>query len=482
MILSYNNQLFSSFQRAKAVLIFITIFLACSGCKKFADVPPPNNQLVSATVFNTDNSVKAALAGMYVRMYIENGGTFQLDISTLAENSADESKAFAADLNYDPFYNNTIDPNNTSVYYLWSGCYNLIYQANAIIAGVNANAGQLSTAVKKQAEGEAKFIRAFCYFYLTNYFGDVPLLITTNAVENSRASRTSSDQVYSQIISDLKDAQGILVEDFSTSATQSRIRPNKYAAAAFLSRVYLYRKQWAEAEAQASLVINKSTQYRLNSTADIPKIFQLNNPEVIFQMNGATSGSSTVYSGFTYYGSTYMRSIASNRPYMVLGTSLIQSFENGDQRYTNWVGSLAISGKTYYYPLKYKLFTTNNTPTGEGFVYLRLAEQYLIRAEARAQQSNLTGAAADINIIRNRAGLGNTSANTQNTIIDAVMKERRVELFCELGHRWLDLKRTGTADLVLSPLKPNWKASAKLYPIPTNDLLNNTNLIQNAGY
>ncbi len=65
----------------------------------------------------------------------------------------------------------------------------------------------------------------------------------------------------------------------------------------------------------------------------------------------------------------------------------------------------------------------------------------------------------------------------------AILHERQVELFTELGHRWLDLKRTGMADTVLAPLKPQWNTNAQLYPIPASDLLIDPNLRpQNPGY
>ena len=116
---------------------------------------------------------------------------------------------------------------------------------------------------------------------------------------------------------------------------------------------------------------------------------------------------------------------------------------------------------------------------------LRLAEQYLIRAEARAKQGKITGvnsAESDINVIRNRAGLGNTTANTQADILLAVEQERKSEFFTEWGHRWFDLKRTGRTTAILSPYKPNWQASKELFPIPESQLINDPNITQNPGY
>jgi len=112
-----------------------------------------------------------------------------------------------------------------------------------------------------------------------------------------------------------------------------------------------------------------------------------------------------------------------------------------------------------------------------------LAEQYLIRAEARTNLGNINGAQEDLNIIRNRAGLDNTTASTPSELLIAILKERYVELFTEHGHRWFDLKRMGFADDILSPIKEHWQTTDILLPIPETELQMNSNLKpQNSGY
>jgi hypothetical protein len=129
--------------------------------------------------------------------------------------------------------------------------------------------------------------------------------------------------------------------------------------------------------------------------------------------------------------------------------------------------------------LKYLSF---ELPPLDHSTVLRLAEQYLIRAEARTQQNNIAGAQADVNVIRHRAGLGDTPANDKESLLTAIDQERKHELFNEWGHRWLDLKRTGRADAVLSAIKPQWKPTAVLFPIPESEIINNPALKQNPGY
>ncbi len=118
----------------------------------------------------------------------------------------------------------------------------------------------------------------------------------------------------------------------------------------------------------------------------------------------------------------------------------------------------------------------------EYFTILRLAEQYLVRAEARAQQNNVPGSRADLLVVRQRAGLGATPANDKDALLLAVERERRIELNSEMGHRWFDLKRTGRINAVLSAVKTNWKAESALYPVPADQRSRNGNLTQNPGY
>jgi len=115
---------------------------------------------------------------------------------------------------------------------------------------------------------------------------------------------------------------------------------------------------------------------------------------------------------------------------------------------------------------------------------LRLGEQYLIRAEARAQQNNISGSQTDLNVIRRRAGLTNTTASDQPSLLAAILDERRHERFCEWGHRWLDLKRTNKVTSTFSsiPYKSAYQPYQQLYPIPIYELATNPNLTQNPGY
>ena len=119
---------------------------------------------------------------------------------------------------------------------------------------------------------------------------------------------------------------------------------------------------------------------------------------------------------------------------------------------------------------------------------LRLSEQFLIRAEAEAEEGYLSNAAADLNVVRQRAGLPISNANTQPALLTAILHERQIELFTELGQRWLDLKRTNSIDSIMvnvTPIKANgagWNSYQQLYPITILDIQTDPNVTQNLGY
>jgi hypothetical protein len=154
----------------------------------------------------------------------------------------------------------------------------------------------------------------------------------------------------------------------------------------------------------------------------------------------------------------------------------------------NWIGTNTVTADstvtTYRFPYKYKNRAAN-TSSPENLIALRIAEQYLIRAESRAYQDKLTGvgsAVEDINAIRNRSGLPNVTATQFDDILGAVYLERRHEMFFENGDRFMDLKRTGLIQTVMSVSKSTWLKTAALLPIPFNEITYDGNLKQNDGY
>jgi len=477
---------FSQLLRGYAPKIGFYIFLIflISGCKKFVEIPAPTNQLVASTVYANNATAAAVLTGIYSNMesYVFNGASTTNGIGLYTGLSADELTNYAlSSQGEQQYYLNAL--NNTSHPDFWTEPYSFIYECNAAIEGLT-NSTTLSAPVKQQLLGEAKFVRAFMYFYLTNLYGDVPLATTTNYQVDNVLSRTPQALVYQQIIADLISAQSLLSDSYldpSNAVTSERVRPNKGAATALLARVYLYTNDWKDAETQASAVINNTTNYTLVN--NLNGVFLANSTEAIWQLQ------STIPNVNTQDAITYILTAGpnnANHP-VALSPSLVKAFESGDQRMAEWVGINTFNGTTYYYAYKYKVGF--GQPVTEYEMLMRLAEQYLIRAETEANGAGggTNSAVQDLNIIRNRAGLANYSGATDKaSLVTAILHERQVELFTELGHRWLDLKRTATVNAVMSVVTPQkggtWDANWQLYPIPRTEIQVNPNLKQNPGY
>jgi hypothetical protein len=253
----------------------------------------------------------------------------------------------------------------------------------------------------------------------------------------------------------------------------NRVRPNKYAVRALLARVNLYLGNWDEASNDASAVINAIDLYSIASNIDA--VFLKDSPSTIWQFSPALPDNNT------QEGSTFLF-VSGPPPLSALTNNLVNSFSASDLRKTHWIGTITDGTTTWYYPNKYKNTLTEGGSV-EHSIVLRLEEQYLIRAEARAHQGNLTGAKDDLDMVRNRAGLAGTTAITSTDIIAAVLEERRFELFTEFGHRFFDLKRTNNLNTVLGSVKPGWNDTDKLLPLPASELILNPNLNpQNPGY
>jgi len=459
-----------------AIYFFITVlFILSQSCNKLVQVPNPINTITTSQTFGNDDNATAAILGIYGYMsWNYNSLSFSNGATTIyAGQSSDELKSFGA---ASPFQTNTLLANNNLVKgYFWKPTYYAIDMANAAIEGLQASSS-VSKSVKDQLTGEAKFLRAFSYFYLTNFFGDVPLILTSDWNKTALLPRTPQKEVYNQIVKDLQDAQSLLPSDYAIAT--ERTRANKWAATALLARVYLYTEDWTNAELQATSVINNSSAFYLEM--DLKNVFSKTSNETLLQLQVADASPRA-----TFEGQQFIAPTVTSSPRYYITPQLKQSFEDPDNRKGAWLDSTKFGGTVYYYPHKYTVrqqLTPGIIP--EYYVLLRLAEQYLIRAEARAhQQGKISDAINDLNIIRERAAANPLSTSLdQSQALIAVAQERRIELFAEWGHRWFDLNRTGLADSTLSAIKPQWKTTAKLYPIPESELSIDNNLKQNPGY
>jgi hypothetical protein len=478
------------------VLIMLVLFtLMTAGCKKFIQIGPPNTEIATASVFDNSNAVTAALVGIYTEMF-NNSESYNMaqDQGLLS----DELTNYSTTLAYRQYYTNSmLAVDNTSGD--WFTGYNYIYQANALIAGLQNN-DNITLAIAQQITGEAKFTRAFWHFYLTNMYGAIPVVTSTAYATNMSIARTIQPQVYDQIIQDLTDAETLLNRNFvdatDTTITTDRVRPTKGAAEAMLARVYLYTQKYDSAAAEATLVINNTNLYSLCSNlSSLPSqpnggsnsVFMMNSTEAIWQLYTPQPASNNTndaqYFILTSAPGTGIRNSSTISP------ELLSSFEPGDLRRTNWIDSVQEPGITYYFPYKYQQWNTDNIV--EYTMVLRLAEQYLIRAEAEANQGDSTDAITDLNTIRSRAGLPGYNPSINGPLLTAILHERQVELFTEWGHRWFDLNRTGAVNTVLGQpgnvyhMKGGtgiWNPDWELYPIPQSEILIDNHLTQNPGY
>jgi hypothetical protein len=459
-------------KRVFIFLSFLVLPVLISSCTKTLDAGIPQTQLSGQAVFSSSGSATSALLDIYAQIATNS---VQPGCSTLGQ-SSDELVSYSNPPS--AYYTNSLSAQSGSV--LWGQFYTDIYGINKVVEGVRSSG--IDSASKAQILGEAYFLRAWHYFYLVNLYGDVPYATSSAYAVNAVLPRTPASQVYANILSDLQLAQSLLTNTYPTvnnAPGGQRVRANQAAATAMLARVYLYRQDWADAAAQASAVIS-NTIYSLEP--NLNNVFLTGSNEAIWQVmpslqNQLTNGPL----GLTFILTTPPSS--NYNGYVALGDAVWNSFDAGDQRKVNWAGTYSDGTGTWHYAYKYKV-DQNDAATTEYTVVLRLAEMYLIRAEALARQNQIAAAVQDINTLRQRAGAAPLAANMSLTgCLAAIAKERQSELFTEWGDRWLDLKRTGQADAVLSQIAvKNWQPLDTLYPIPQADLIADPKLIQNPGY
>jgi starch-binding outer membrane protein, SusD/RagB family len=469
----------------------LLLLLVASGCKKLVEPTAPTEKIGIENVYTNDKTAASVMTRVLADLADVTEGTNGYPV--LCAIAADDLKAGAwIDLTIERLHFNKLtgDPSQW-----WGKLYYAIYTANDAIEQLTVSKG-VSEPVKNLLLGEAQFIRAFCYFYLVNTYGDVPLVLITDYTQTMTMGRTDIATVYSQIIADLTKAKEMLSKDYLGSnmlptTSGDRLRPVKATAAALLARVYLYRGEYAKAEAEAAEVIGNAT-YGL---IDLNLVFRKNSKETIWQLPVMSVGSQTAdgtYLILRKYSPSEPNGPTWQYPFLA-SDFLLNAFEPGDLRKTRWIGD----SSGYKFINKYKEWD-GSKPVIEATMMMRLAEQYLIRAEARIQQDKIADGIADLNALRLRARGPNagdlpplSAALSKTDALKAVEHERQVELFTEWGHRWFDLKRTQRLDAVMTtvtPVKSNnaakWESFRALFPIPAGEILNAPGLFghQNPGY
>ncbi len=463
----------------------LILMLALGSCEKAVEVDIPMGKFTNNAVYNTDDLAQAGMRGVYASMVpIFSSNPYQGRIGGVTGLLSDEFIRATYDDTYKPLFENNLAPNNSSVSGFWNSQYNYILQANMVYENSEPSKG-LSPNVRKSLMGEARFVRAFCLFYLSNIYGDIPLTLTSDYTKNSLLPVSSQEVVYKQILEDLIYAEQNIV--LNSTAAGLRHRPVKWSATALLARVYLYQKNWQAAEEAASRVIAQNTIYKLEN---MDNVFLTSSTEAIWALSNVGANLYTEEAGALQGGAT------SNSQYL-LSPYTLSKFVGADQRKIKWTKTIGATTAPY----KFKVYT--NTQAGakaESVMMLRLAEQYLIRAEARAMQNNTSGAIADLDVLRIRAGAvaNNDGLNADNAfktlafskpnlsgtdLIKEIYDERLREYFGEFGHRWFDAKRAGT-DLAtfFEGRKADISPTDAFFPVPERELLFNPNIQQRDGY
>ena len=443
--------------------IFVALFLLTLGsCKKFLTVQPVDDVSDNVTVVDATSS-ETAVRGAY-RTMAENyyGGLFE----TFGYLGGDDIVWTGSQSVIQQFISHSIASNNGNLESAWTGIYKTINVANQIIAKVPLVVDPtFATGQQSQLTGEGYFIRALCYFDLARCWGGVPITLTptTTATQKNGIARSSLAQTWAQVLSDLNAADSLM----SLPTAQNPVRANKETAWALKARYYLYQNDWADAEAYASKVLADVTYYQL-----------LTPFSSWFQPASAVATKESVFE--LSYNPTYLNSSRTNwQPPATGGT---RQWAPGDSIVALLNNPLIGGGRSalvaqtstglWYGNLFYR------SPATDPSYIIRIAEVYLIRAEARAQQNELSGALNDLNAVRTRAGVANSTAAAQTDILLAIENENRLEFALE-PHRWFDLVRTGRAQAVLGITDPN----NLLFPIPVSEVtLSNGVLTQNPGY
>jgi hypothetical protein len=440
-------------------ILAFSLVASLVSCDKFLDVKPKESVSDAQTIFDK-TSAEQAVRGIYSSL--ADGGYYGTSFQSIGYLSGDNVQWTGSQSQVAEFINHNVSPDNATISSAWSAIYRTINRANQVIDKVPGVTDPLLTpGYKDQLRGEAYFARGLAYFDLARTWGGVPIITkpTLTSSDNIGIARSTKAETYAQALSDLNAAEPLL------PLTTNRYRATRKTAWALKSRYYLYQKDWVNAEANATKVIDDVANYKL--VGPYNSFFAASvkgTPESVFEIyyNGATetNGHGGQWLPQTSGGT---RQWAPNDAFV----ALVNNETIGGNRST----LVAKDNQNRWYGTLYPSVNASAS------YVIRTAELYLIRAEARAQQNNLEGALNDLNAVRSRASLPGSSATMQADILLAIENERRVEFAFE-PHRWFDLVRTGRATTVLNISDPN----KYLLPIPSQQILLDKALSQNQGY
>lgn len=442
----------------------LLLSVSLTGCEDLIEIDLPNNQMNTEDVFSDIHTINAARSNLYTNF--RDVPLFSGGYSGDSGRFTDELESFYQE---DFFYTNSITASDSSINQLWSTSYSNLYHINTFLEGIEKTA-VLSEKDKVLFVGEAHLLRGMYYHYLTQYFGDIPYVISTDYKTNSKLAKTPYMEVLSLVEQDLKIALDLLDVDYTHP---DRIYPNKAVTELLLAKNYLLQKRYDLAEVYAQKLLDNPL-YTLET--DLNKVFKKTATSTLWQ-----KGPYDVNSEYSNTIETALYIFTSLPPTRVaLSTTQMQAFEPNDLRLQLWTKTLTDGVKSYSHAYKYQGLV--DAPIEYSIMY-RLEEAYFIKAEALVYQEKVGDAVGVLNEIRTRRGLTAlpTTLNKEDFITELLAEYQR-EFFTEGGHRFLDLKRNNRLQ-TLESVKPNWKSKHALLPIPESEILMNDNLKpQNDGY
>ncbi|MCU0345491.1 MAG: RagB/SusD family nutrient uptake outer membrane protein [Saprospiraceae bacterium] len=489
-------------------LALIVVTIAGAGCKEDWLSPAPENTLIqSDSTFtdaaNAEKFVNACYAwttewGQHVFSWV--------GVSSITSDDADKGSD-PGDLGADKDQMDALSytPTSLSPAEVWEANYTGIGRCNQAIDKVtNDFKGVIDQALADRLVGEAKFLRAYYYFNLVRIFGAVPKFDRVYTSDETALiyedyTRVPVEEIYALIEADLTDAVAKLPLKSAYEAKDLG-RATKGSAQGLLAKVYMYQKKWNESLAAANDVIN-SGEYSLEPDyALIWRQSTEHGAESLFEVEGQNGGEGWGIGG--YFVCQGARGGVSggfggwgfNTPTV----DLENAYESGDVRkdatiyragQTLWDGAQVDAGVANP-RYNYKAYASQTQEinysdwwSGKNIRVLRYAEILLIKAEAANELGNSGEAVAALNLVRNRAGLADTNASSQDDLRDAIWRERRVELAME-HDRFFDLVRQGRAGQVLRAHGKDFvDGKHELFPIPQRQIdLSGGVLKQNPGY
>lgn len=438
-------------------ILYTLFIITLSGCSKFLDVQPKAS-ISGENIIIDETSANAALNGVYsaLRAY------YSVDFQSIGYLSGDNIQWTGSQSQVQEFINHQVNAENATITSTWKGIYVAINRANQVIKNVTElDNDVIAESVRNRIAGEAHFIRALAYFDLARTWGGVPLVTepTLDVTDNVRVPRSSLEESYALVLADLNEAERLLPE------TTNRFQATRKTVWALKARYYLYNRNWQEALNYATRLIADNANY------------ELLHPYYSFFANGVTGTRESVFEIF-YNANELNPHRGQWQPQQNGGTR--QWAPNNT--FVNLVNDPAIGGSRsalvakdnqnrWYGNLYYR------SPATDPSYVIRMAELYLIRAEAQAELGSVVEALADLNAIRDRAGIAKSTASTRQEILLTIENERRLEFGLE-ADRWFDLVRTGRAAAVLNITDSN----KLLMPLPAEQLLVDDALEQNPGY